>query len=606
MKFSTFLSATALAISANSALAADLYATAAPDTLLGTPGDDNIIVNRRSFIPGDTYNGNAGVDTLWVTKTMTGIDFPADNFNFSTATLRNLEVLAFNYMLMEMPGQAIFSSSQFGPGLMSNNLAIYGAWGNQDITVNLTPGNSSFNASGWVFKTDLITYGAVWGPYVYPGLGEVGGVDTIHINGSTGNNNIVGTSQDDIISGNAGDDNIEGGTGKNRIDGGPGSDTASYTRARSRVAVNLALAGPQNTLGAGVDTLLQIENLVGSAFNDTLVGNAGANIIEGGPGNDSINGAAGSDTASYENASSRVVVNLALTSAQNTIGAGTDTLLQIENLRGSRFNDTLIGNNGPNVIEGGPGNDSINGGAGFDTASYEHANARVVVNLSIAGAQNTIGAGVDTLTSIENLIGSSFNDTLIGNGGPNVIEGGPGNDSINGGAGIDTVSYLHATARVVVNLSIAGAQNTQGAGVDTLTAIENIVGTPFDDILTGNNLANVIEGGAGKDIVRGGLGRDTFVFARLTDMSVGPNRDVIVDFTSGVDRIDLWRVDANTSQPGDQSFTYIGASGFSGTPGQLRFSGGILSGDVDGNRTADFEIALTGVSTLNPATDFIY
>jgi len=606
MKHSAYLTVAFFATTVSSAFAVDLYATPAPETLTGSSGPDNIIVNRRAYIPGDTYNGAAGIDTLWVTKTMNAIDFPASNFDFSTAKLQNIEVLAFNYMLMEMPGQAIFSSSQFGPGFMSNNLAIYGAWGDQDITINLVSGNSNFNASGWAFKTDLVGYGAVWGPYVYPGIGQVGGTDTIHINGSAGSNNIVGTAQDDLIAGNGGDDIIEALAGKNRVDGGMGVDTASYVHATAGVTVNLSVTGAQNTIGAGIDTLLQMENLTGSAFNDTLVGSAATNIIEGGLGNDSINGAAGSDTASYEHAPSGVSVNLAFSAAQNTLGAGVDTLTQIENLRGSAFNDTLVGNAGSNIIEGGPQNDTINGGAGFDTASYEHSTAGVTVSLGVTTAQNTLGAGIDTLISIENLTGSAFNDTLIGNSGSNIIEGGPGNDNVNGGAGIDTASYARAPSGVVVNLGLTGPQNTVGAGVDTLAAIENIVGSGFNDVLNGNGAANVIDGGAGKDTVTGGLGADVFVFARLTDMSVGANRDVITDFTTGVDRIDLWRIDANTKQAGDQAFTFIGASSFSGVPGQLRFSNGVLSGDVDGNRTADFEIALSGVATLNPSKDFIY
>jgi len=606
MKFSTFLSVTVFAATVNPAFAIDLYATPAPETLYGSSGPDNIIVNRRSYIPGDTYNGAGGVDTLWITKTMTAIDYPAYNFDFTSATLQSIEILAFNYMLMEMPGQAIFSSSQFGPGLLSSNLSIYGAWGNQDITVNLVPGNSNFDASGWVFRTDMISYGAVWGPYYYPGFGEVGGVDTIHLNGSTGANNIVGTAQDDIITGNTGDDTIEGGTGKNWIDGGPGVDTASYAKAASGVTVNLSLATAQNTGGAGIDTLANFENLRGSAYNDTLTGNAAANVIEGGLGNDTINGGAGSDTASYEHASSRVVVSLAIAGAQNTIGAGVDTLVQIENLIGSPSSDTLTGNDGSNVIEGGAGADLIDGRGGYDIASYEHAASAVRVDLAISGAQNTLGAGWDTLTSIEALRGSNFNDTLKGNAGSNIIEGGPGDDTIDGAGGSDTASYAHATAGVTVSLAATSRQNTTGAGLDLLTNMENLLGSPFDDRLTGNSGANAIEGGAGKDIVTGGAGADTFVFARIADTAVGANRDVIMDFQSGVDRIDLWRIDANINVAGDQAFTFIGASSFSGVPGQLRFANGILSGDVDGNRVADFEIGLPGVAALNPAKDFIF
>src|SRR5205085_4126577 len=113
-----------------------------------------------------------------------------------------------------------------------------------------------------------------------------------------------------------------------------------------------------------------IENLTGSNFNDTLIGNAGNNILVGGAGNDILNGAAGIDAASYVTATSGVTVNLGLTTAQNTSSAGTDTLLNIENVTGSNFNDTLTGNASNNVI---------NGGAGTDTVSYLNATTGVTV-----------------------------------------------------------------------------------------------------------------------------------------------------------------------------------------------------------------------------------
>ena len=80
------------------------------------------------------------------------VDMPG-NLDFSSMVLSSLEILSFNYMKMPMPGQAIFSSSQFGAGL-SNSLEVRGAWGDQDITVNLVSGDSSFDASGWTFPSN--------------------------------------------------------------------------------------------------------------------------------------------------------------------------------------------------------------------------------------------------------------------------------------------------------------------------------------------------------------------------------------------------------------------------------------------------------------------
>jgi Ca2+-binding RTX toxin-like protein len=97
--------------------------------------------------------------------------------------------------------------------------------------------------------------------------------------------------------------------------------------------------------------------------------------------------------------------------------------------------------------------------------------AAVTVSLTPTTAQNTGGAGTDTLTNFENLIGSQYNDSLTGSSGDNVIEGGLGNDTLDGGTGIDTASHASASAAVTVSLALANAQNTGGAGTDILTRI---------------------------------------------------------------------------------------------------------------------------------------
>ena len=319
----------------------------------------------------------------------------------------------------------------------------------------------------------------------------------------------IGNSENNIIIGNASNNTIEGGVGDDILDGGAGTDTVSYNGAAAAVTVNLSLTTPQNTVGAGTDTLSNFENLRGSNFNDTLTGDAKSNILIGGLGNDTLNGAGATDTVSYETATAGVTVSLLLAGAQNTVNAGTDTLSNFENIRGSSFNDTLTGNGGTNILTGGLGDDVLNGDAGSDTASYETSAAGVTVSLALAGAQNTIGAGTDTLSNFENLRGSNFNDTLTGNAASNVLIGHLGNDVLDGGAGTDTASYETATTGVAVSLAIAGAQNTIGAGTDTLLNFEHLRGGVGNDTLTGNTGSNIITGGLGNDVLDGGAGTDT-------------------------------------------------------------------------------------------------
>ncbi|WP_332762111.1 retention module-containing protein [Pseudomonas koreensis] len=177
--------------------------------------------------------------------------------------------------------------------------------------------------------------------------------------------------------------------------------------------------------------------LTGTAGDDVLVAGNGDNIINAGDGNDVL-----------------------------TAGSG---------------NNELHGGAGNDLLYSGAGNDLLDGGPGSDTASYAHATAGVTVNLGLLGAQNTLGAGSDTLTGIENLLGSNFNDNLTGDNNSNVINGGLGNDTLNGGGG--------------------------------------------DDLLIG---------GLGNNTLTGGAGADTFQWLKGNS-----GHDLITDFTPGTDKLDL-------------------------------------------------------------------
>ncbi|MGX5725068.1 retention module-containing protein [Metapseudomonas otitidis] len=116
------------------------------------------------------------------------------------------------------------------------------------------------------------------------------------LNGNGGNDVLLGNDGDDTLNGGAGNDLLVGGSGNDYLDGGSGTDTAGYQDATAGVNVSLGITGQQNTGGAGLDTLVNIENLTGSNFNDTLTGNSGANVLSGLAGNDTLIGAGGNDT----------------------------------------------------------------------------------------------------------------------------------------------------------------------------------------------------------------------------------------------------------------------------------------------------------------------
>jgi Ca2+-binding RTX toxin-like protein len=205
----------------------------------------------------------------------------------------------------------------------------------------------------------------------------------------------TGNALNNLIIGNSGANVLTGGPGADTLDGGLGKDTASYATSAAPVWVSLA-GGIASGGDAQGDVLIGIENLTGSHFNDTLEGDAGNNVLKGG---------GGIDTVSYEHAGAGVTVSLAISMVQNTIGAGTDTLLGFRNLIGSAFDDVLTGSAAPNVLNGLGGNDMLIGRGGPDT-----------------------------------LIGGSGNDTLIGGGGFDVLTGGPGADTFVFGPALSTSS----------------------------------------------------------------------------------------------------------------------------------------------------------------------
>lgn len=224
----------------------------------------------------------------------------------------------------------------------------------------------------------------------------------------------------------------------------------------------------------------------------------------------------------------------------NTVNgtAGDDTLTGTtgkDQLHGGAGDDTLQGLGGDDVLTGNAGADVLDGGTGSDTASYG-LSAAVTVDLGAGTASGGDAAG-DAFTSIENLQGSDFDDTLTGDGGDNIIEGKGGGDTLTGGAGSDTASYESSSQAVSVDLGLGAASGGDADG-DTLAGFENIRGSAYDDTLTGDGGANVMEGGAGDDILTGGAGSDAFVYC-----SNDTGSDTITDFTQGDDLIDVTAFD---------------------------------------------------------------
>lgn len=257
--------------------------------------------------------------------------------------------------------------------------------------------------------------------------------------------------------------------------------------------------------------------------DDTIIGLDGDELLCGGPGLDTIAGGAGDDALYGE--------------------AGRDTLF------GGSGNDALYGGGFPDTLSGGPGDDLLDGGGGRnDWVNYLDSPAGVWVDL-IAGA--AVGDGSDTITGIEHVAGSTFDDLLIGDprdnkilgyqgedvidgrAGDDLLDGGPANDVLQGHKGDDTIVgsygrdlalFGEATGPVTVDLAAGTAtyiDPAQGPFADTLDGIEHVTGSKWDDVITGDGFGNVLRGLPGDDTLNGGAGYDYLFGGAGTDTGSG-------------------------------------------------------------------------------------
>jgi Ca2+-binding RTX toxin-like protein len=335
--------------------------------------------------------------------------------------------------------------------------------GTPAFTIYDTGGNDTFDASGYSNNQTIDLTPGDWS--------SIGGyTDNIGIYLTTTIENAIGGSGNDIIYGNDANNNLTGNAGDDTMKGGGGADFLSG--------------------GDGNDSLN------GGDGNDTLYGGNGDDSLKGAGGADYLYGGAGNDTATYDQSTTAINANLSTGVGQFGDAAG-DTYVSIENLFGTRSNDTLIGNSdanaltgddGDDLIQGFLGNDTMNGGNGTDTLSYD-LDRGVTISLAVTGPQNTGGSGTDTVSNFENLTGSYFNDTLSGDDNANTINGTGGSDTINGLGGNDTI-FAGAPNTYIVkpqsqhNSSIASAVSLNGSFVETYSPIiQNSTTTPHATVL---------------------------------------------------------------------------------------------------------------------------
>lgn len=322
------------------------------------------------------------------------------------------------------------------------------------------------------------------------------GRDELTLEGTSGNDNLDATEFDIKGKGNGDLDWL-------LFSGGSGNDVMVETDdvSNSNKYHVIFAGGPGTDLAdrsARNDTLdydlpIDVENYIGAQMKDDVTGNAAVNRIEGGGGNDDIYG-----------------------------GGGNDVLL------GNDGDDELFGDAGNDTLVGGADNDDFDGGSGTDVISYDDdsfpdaTNGKgVKFSLDWDSNTDTGGAGNDEAIddSVENLVGSTEDDTLWGNDAVNYIDGGLGDDSIkgadggdvlDGGLGDDLVSYAGSDAAVMVNLAAAYPSGGDATG-DLIGGFEGIIGSKHNDMLTGTAADNTLNGGDGNDLLVGLGGADILV-----------------------------------------------------------------------------------------------
>jgi Ca2+-binding RTX toxin-like protein len=212
--------------------------------------------------------------------------------------------------------------------------------------------------------------------------------------------------------------------------------------------------------------------------------------------------------------------------------------------------------------------------AAFDGWKSSYGHNVLMLNIDSWKALTWKSVGVAFYGNFANLRFSEMADPL----GPPIIKG---------TSASDTFRTFNANDRV---FGLAGDDVIDGRGGN-----DRIDGGAGNDTLTGGSGKDILIGGLGRDILNGGTGADIFDFNTVRESVVGSSRDVVTFVRTEGDKIDLSTIDADTDgTPGNQAFTWIGAKAFSGLAGQLRFAGGILSGDINGDKKADFEIRVKG------------
>ncbi|WP_439613428.1 M10 family metallopeptidase C-terminal domain-containing protein [Reyranella sp.] len=416
-----------------------------------------------------------------------------------------------------------------------------------DLNMNAAPGTSAYNnlAKGNIYNTVLYnddTRSLISNLVTGAGNDQITGNELNNIlKANDGNDSLNGGGGVDVLYAGDGDDSLAGGTstdGVNQLWGGDGTDTVTYAAQTAVVYVDLG-AGAGYVREDGVlvlaDSLDSIENATGGSANDTLIGDDGNNFLDGGAGQNALYGLDGDDsfaggtatggtnqlwggegtnTVDYSDLSSAVRVDLGAGAGyvlRGSVFVLVDQMDNIQNATGGSANDTLIGDDGNNRLEGGLGSNALYGLGGDDTF--------------VGGLAAGLGKTADPDADPEYPPATAIEFSQLW-----------------GGTGVNTVDYSAQTRSVQVDLGLQLGW-VWYKGVLTLTdqmnSIQNAMGGTLGDTLIGNGANNYFEGLGGADRLYANGGTVTFGYQSYADSNLKTGYDTIVDFILGTDKIDL-------------------------------------------------------------------
>ena len=560
-------------------------------------------------------------------------------------TLSGLGLSAADFILIGPSDSFPSGSLSFDPGqteyvLVFKTLRDGLVEGNETLTITLSNPSAGFGLTGAVAQSLILDDDspAIYGTAGGDSLSDVVAVQSVgppetrsaRIFGLDGNDTLAGQGGGDSLYGGSGDDVLVGGetffiynsrfdnryTGYDELlDGGSGFDIADYrghigeysyfdpdqgfVRYQAGVTVNLAISGPQAT-GSGSDTLISIEGVWGSAYDDVLTGDSRANLLsgfggadtlDGGAGRDTLIGGAGNDLYRVDNSQDVIVeaygsgldTVIASTSYGLAAGVSVETLQAAAgaaalNLTGNDYAQTLIGNAGINTLDGKGGADTLIGGLGNDTYVVDNAGDVIIENagegydtVRTAGPNHMLGANLEVLTFTGTGgfkgTGNDLANVITGGAGIDLLDGGLGADRLIGGLGNDTY-VVDNLADVVVENANEGFDLVKTAiGAFVLSAnVENLTYTGAGNFQGfGNGLANVITGGVGNDSLDGKAGADRLTGGLGDDVYFTDNLgDVVIEAAGeGVDRV-LTTLNSAVTAANVEGLIFIGAGNFQG------------------------------------------